>query len=81
MGLRPIADRLQAPVALAEAKGCSAAQLALAWVLHQPGVAAALAGSQSEAHMSENAHAAQLDLPDNILEEIEQVIPLGPAFA
>jgi aryl-alcohol dehydrogenase-like predicted oxidoreductase len=70
-GLRPIADRVQATIT----------QLALAWVLHQPGVAAALAGSSNESHMRENAQATELHLPDGILAEIEQLIPLGPAFA
>jgi len=69
-GLRPIAERL----------GASVAQLAIAWVLHQPGVTAAIAGSRNGAHMSENAEAASLDLSD-VLEELEQLIPLGPTFA
>jgi hypothetical protein len=31
--------------------------------------------------MRENARAARLELPDDVLEELEQLIPLGPAFA
>jgi aryl-alcohol dehydrogenase-like predicted oxidoreductase len=69
-GLRPIASRL----------GASVAQVALAWVLHQPGVTAALAGSRDGRHVHENARAAALDL-SGALEEIEALIPLGPAFA
>ena len=68
--LRPIAERL----------GATVAQLAIAWVLHQPGVSAALAGSRSEGHTRENAGAADLTLPDGVLEELEALIPLGPAF-
>lgn len=70
-GLRPIAARLRVTVT----------QLALAWVLHQPGVTAALAGSANASHMRENARAAQLNLDDETLEEIERLIPLGPSFA
>ena len=69
-GLRPVAARL----------GASVAQLALAWVLHQPGVVAALAGSRDGRHVHENARAAGLDLSGS-LDEIEALIPLGPAFA
>jgi myo-inositol catabolism protein IolS len=69
-GLRPIADRL----------GATVAQVAIAWVLHQPGVAAAIAGSRNGGHMRENAEAASLDLTD-VLDELEQLIPLGPSFA
>jgi aryl-alcohol dehydrogenase-like predicted oxidoreductase len=67
-GLRPIAERL----------GATVAQVAIAWVLHQPGVAAALAGSRSEGHTRENAGAARLHLPDDVLDELEALIPLGP---
>jgi aryl-alcohol dehydrogenase-like predicted oxidoreductase len=70
-GLRPIAERLHATVA----------QVAIAWALHQPGVAAAIAGSRSDRHTHENAGAAELTLPDDVLDELEELIPLGPAFA
>jgi aryl-alcohol dehydrogenase-like predicted oxidoreductase len=69
-GMRPIAARL----------GATVAQLAIAWVLHQPGVSAAIAGSRDGRHVGENAQASRLDLRD-VLEELERLIPLGPAFA
>jgi len=70
-GLRPIAERL----------GATVAQVAIAWVLHQPGVTAALAGSRSDGHTRENAGAADLALPTDVLDELEALLPLGPAFA
>jgi myo-inositol catabolism protein IolS len=70
-GLIPIAARLEA----------TPAQVAIAWVLHQPGVASALAGSRNGDHMRENAGAAHLVLPREVLDELEELIPLGPAFA
>jgi aryl-alcohol dehydrogenase-like predicted oxidoreductase len=69
-GIRPIAARL----------GATVAQVAIAWVLRQPGVAAAIAGSRDGRHVDENARAAELDLGD-ALAELEALIPLGPAFA
>jgi aryl-alcohol dehydrogenase-like predicted oxidoreductase len=69
-GVRPIAAEL----------GANEAQVAIAWVLHQPGVTAALAGSRSTQHTQGNALAATLDLHD-ALERVENLIPLGPAFA
>jgi aryl-alcohol dehydrogenase-like predicted oxidoreductase len=69
-GVRPIADRL----------GATVSQVAIAWVLQQPGVAAAIAGSRNGSHVGENAAAANLDLTDS-LEELERLIPLGPTFA
>lgn len=70
-GLRPIAKALNATVA----------QVAIAWVLHQSGVAAAIAGSRSETHTRDNASAARLVLSPEILGQIEELIPLGPTVA
>lgn len=69
-GLRPIGARA----------GATVAQLAIAWVLQQPGVDCAIAGSRSGRHIGENAYAADLDL-SALLDEIERLIPLGPSFA
>ncbi len=69
-GMRPIARRLDATVA----------QVAIAWVLAQPGVTAAIAGSRSGSHMSENAGASQLSI-ESVRDELEALIRLGPAFA
>ena len=69
-GLRPIAKQA----------GVTVAQLAIAWLLHQPGVSAALAGSRDGRHVRENAESVRLDLA-GVLHELEALIPLGPAFA
>ena len=70
-GLRPIAKALNATVA----------QVAIAWVLHQSGVAAAIVGSRSETHTRDNASAARVVLSPEILGRIEELIPLGPTVA
>jgi aryl-alcohol dehydrogenase-like predicted oxidoreductase len=70
-GLRPIAEALNATVA----------QVAIAWVLHQPGVTAAIGGSRSERHVSDNGGAPRLALSPEILGQIEGLIPLGPTVA
>jgi aryl-alcohol dehydrogenase-like predicted oxidoreductase len=70
--LRPIADRL----------GITVGQLALAWVVHQPGVTSAIAGSRKPDHVRENAGAGDVELDRETLDEIErEAIPLGPSFA
>src|SRR3954451_7066564 len=66
--------------AIAARLGATMAQVAIAWVLHQPGVTAALAGSRSPRHTQENAQSVHLALTDS-LAEIDRLIPLGPAFA
>jgi len=52
--LRALAARLDATVA----------QLAIGWVLAQPGVSAAIVGSRDGGHIKENAAASELDLTD-----------------
>jgi aryl-alcohol dehydrogenase-like predicted oxidoreductase len=69
-GLRVIGEKI----------GATVAQLAIAWVLHQEGVDAAIAGSRSGGHIQENSGAAELDL-SVALDEIEELIALGPTFA
>ena len=69
-GLRPIADRL----------GATVAQVAVAWVLHQRGVSAAIVGTRDGRHMRENALAAAVDLR-GVLADIEALIPHGPTYA
>jgi aryl-alcohol dehydrogenase-like predicted oxidoreductase len=62
--LRPVAERLN----------CSLAQLALAWVSHQEGVTAAIAGSRSPKHVAENAGGGDVVLEEKDLEEIDSLI-------
>jgi aryl-alcohol dehydrogenase-like predicted oxidoreductase len=62
--LRIVADRL----------GITLAQLALAWVFHQEGVTAAIAGSRSPDHVAENAGAGDVSLDRKNLDEIEEII-------
>lgn len=69
--IRPISARL----------GVSLPQLAIAWVLHQEGVTAALAGSRNPDHVRQNARAGELELPPYVLEELERLIPIGPTIA
>jgi aryl-alcohol dehydrogenase-like predicted oxidoreductase len=62
--LRPVADRL----------GITLPQLALAWVVHQPGVTGAIAGSRSPEHVAENAQAGSVDLEQKDLDEIDSIL-------
>jgi aryl-alcohol dehydrogenase-like predicted oxidoreductase len=66
--LRTVADRL----------GITVAQLALAWVIHQPGVTSAIAGSRNPKHVRENAAAGDVELDQKALDELEELLPLGP---
>ncbi len=75
-------DRLPANLELADAAGaiardagCTAGQLALAWAIHQPGVAVTLAGSTNPAHVRENALAGALALDADAVDRLRALAP------
>ena len=66
--LRPIADDL----------GVSMAQLAIAWVLHNDNVAAAIMGASRPEQVTDNASAVDLSLSDDVLAAIDAVLGDAP---
>ena len=62
--LRPIADDL----------GLTMAQLAVAWVLQNPNVAAALVGASRPEQVGENVKASGVKLDADVLERIDKAI-------
>jgi aryl-alcohol dehydrogenase-like predicted oxidoreductase len=63
-GLRPIADGL----------GLSMAQLAIAWVLQNDNVAAAIIGASRPEQVQDNVKAAGVRLDDDVLKRIDEVL-------
>jgi aryl-alcohol dehydrogenase-like predicted oxidoreductase len=64
---------------LARAKQASIAQLALAWVLAQPGQIVPLVGSRRQSQLAEALGALELELSADELARIEAAIPAGSA--
>ncbi len=62
--LRPIADDL----------GISMAQLAIAWVLHNPNVASAIVGASRPEQVADNVKAAGVTLSDDVLTKIDDAL-------
>ena len=58
-------------------KGCSLPQLALAWVLHQPGVTAAIIGPRTLTHLNDLLSAADLNLDDADLDYCDSLVKPG----
>ena len=65
--------------ALAAEKGCTAAQLALAWVLAQGEDIVAIPGTKRRSRLEENLGALQVRLSREDLETLDKVFPLGAA--
>jgi aryl-alcohol dehydrogenase-like predicted oxidoreductase len=64
---------------VAERKGCTPAQLALAWLLAQGKDVVPIPGTKKRARLEENAAAVEINLTDAELQELEAAFPPGAA--
>jgi aryl-alcohol dehydrogenase-like predicted oxidoreductase len=65
---------VQGLVPIAAELGLTPAQLAIAWVLANDNVAAALVGASRPEQVSENVKASGVDLPPDVLKQIDEVL-------
>jgi aryl-alcohol dehydrogenase-like predicted oxidoreductase len=72
-------DLLEAVKNLADAKEVTPAQLALAWVLHQGDDMAPIPGTTRVEHLEDNVAAAQVQLSEEELSELDEIAPQGAA--
>jgi voltage-dependent potassium channel beta subunit len=66
--------RVKALKAVADDLGVTRAQLALAWVLRQPGVSSVITGATKVAQLEDNVAAADVELDDATLTRIDEVL-------
>src|SRR5690606_25479677 len=66
-------DIVDEVVAIADARGVSGAQVALAWLLGRPGVTSAIIGGRTDAHFQDNLAAADLKLSDEERARLDKV--------
>jgi len=64
---------------VASKKGCTPAQLVLAWLLHQGDDIVPIPGTKRRSYLEENAAAAEIELTAEELERLEQAFPAGAA--
>ena len=64
---------------IASEKGCTAAQLALAWVLTRGEHAVPIPGTRSIRRLEENVAAAEIRLTPGELARLDAIAPLGVA--
>ena len=66
---------------VAEQRGVSMAQVALAWVLRNPGVSAPIVGATKPRHLQEAAGALDIDLTDDEVRTLEEpYVQQGPSW-
>ncbi|HOA89610.1 MAG TPA: aldo/keto reductase family protein [Propioniciclava tarda] len=69
-----ILGRVQNLKPIASDLGLTMAQLAVAWVLHHPNVAAAIVGASRPGQMTENVKASGVTLTDDVLARIDEAL-------
>jgi aryl-alcohol dehydrogenase-like predicted oxidoreductase len=71
-------DTVDVLVDIAEARGASPAQMALAWLLHRPAVTSVIIGARTEEQLSDNLGAADLELTEQEMARLDEVsaVPL-----
>jgi aryl-alcohol dehydrogenase-like predicted oxidoreductase len=62
---------------LAEKAGLSLIHLALAFVLRHPAVTSPIIGPRTQEHLESQLGAAEVTLPTDVLDEIDQIVPPG----
>ena len=67
--------------AIADEKGCSPGQLALAWNMAQPGITAPIVGPRTLEHWKGNLGALDIAVTDADRERLDAVAPPGRAIA
>ena len=60
--------------AVADDLGITMAQLALAWVLREPGVSSAIVGASRPEQVDDNVAASGVELGDDVLERIDEIL-------
>ncbi len=70
-------DKLVKWEALCDELGERPADVALAWLLHQPVVTAPIIGPRTEEQLLSNLHALEIDLSDEVLANLDEIFP-GP---
>ena len=70
-------DQLARWEALCDELGERPADVALAWLLHQPAVTAPIIGPRTEEQLLSNLHALEIDLSDEVLAKLDEIFP-GP---
>ena len=71
---------VEAVTLVAEAHGVSMAQVALAWVLAQPGITSVIVGASSLAQLDDNLAAADLGLTPDDLAALDAATALAPIY-
>ena len=72
-------DLVEALIPLAEARGVTLAEFALAWNACQPGITAPITGPRTVGHVESALRAAEIELTDEEMDRVDEIIAPGEA--
>ncbi|MFD1718598.1 aldo/keto reductase [Georgenia deserti] len=70
-------DAVEQLVPLAEESGLRMTHLAMAFVIAHPGITSALLGPRTMAHLDDLLQGLDVELPDDVLDRIDEIVPPG----
>ena len=73
----PAFDILDRVEQLAQAKGCSPSQLAIAWVAQQPGITSPIVGPRTMEQLEDNLKAVEVKINDDDRKTLDEVATPG----
>lgn len=73
-------DIIDVMQSIAQPKGISVAQLALAWLLHQPAVTSVIIGAKKTEQLEDNLKAVDVKLTQEELQKLDEVSKLQPEY-
>ena len=73
-------DIVAAMRAIADAKGCTVAQVALAWLLHQDAVSTVIIGAKKESQLTDNLGAVDVELSADEMKTLHKASRLTPEY-
>ncbi len=68
-------DAVEKLIPIAEERGCTLSQFALAWTLANPAVTAPIIGPRTSEHLEDNLGALDVDMSAEVLERVDEVVP------
>jgi len=73
-------DIIDVMQAIAQQKGVTVAQIALAWLLHQPVVSTIIVGAKTQEQLLDNIKATDITLSDDDLAKLHEISKLTPEY-
>ncbi len=75
--VQPVYDAVEKLLPLAEAKGCTLSQFALAWVMAQPGVTSPIIGPRTMVQLEDNLKALEVTITEDDCKAVDRIVPRG----